>query len=123
MFFGVEAVDFLGHRVSKDGITPLPQKVEAIRHFPQLTSARKLRECLGIVNYYHQFLPKAVDTLHPLHDLLKGFPHRSTAPLRWTEDATTAFSSVKEELAWLPRLAFHDPEVQLCLTTNASSKV
>lgn len=119
--FGVEAVDFLGHRVSKEGITPLPQKVDAIRHFPQPSSARKLREFLGIVNYYHRFLPNAAYTLHPLHDLLKGHTYRSTAQLKWTQDATASFSAIKEEIARLPRLAYPDPDAQLFLTTDASS--
>ncbi|KAK3878823.1 hypothetical protein Pcinc_016633 [Petrolisthes cinctipes] len=51
---GVDSLDFLGHRVTPNGITPLPQKVEAVREFPRPNTARKLWEFLGIVNYYHR---------------------------------------------------------------------
>ena len=33
--FGVAEIDFLGHRVSKDGIRPLQSKVDAVRNFPK----------------------------------------------------------------------------------------
>ena len=37
--FGLSTIDFLGHRVTKDGAVPLPSKVEAVTHFPRpLTS-------------------------------------------------------------------------------------
>ena len=106
---------------SREGITPLPQKGEAIRHFPQPRSARNPREFLGILNYNHRFLNKAADTLHPLYDLVKGLSYSSTAQLKWTQDAAASFSTIKEEIARLPRLAYPDPDAQLFLTTDASS--
>ena len=44
--FGVPSLKFLGHIVSKDGILPLPEKVEAITNFPTPTTQRKLKEYL-----------------------------------------------------------------------------
>ena len=38
--FGQSEITFLGHRISKDGIFPLAEKVEAIKNFPVPTSAR-----------------------------------------------------------------------------------
>ena len=49
--FGVDAVDFLGHRVSSAGVTPLASKVESIRNFPRPSSVKALQEFLGMVNY------------------------------------------------------------------------
>ena len=34
--FGVSEIDFLGQRVNKDGIKPLPNKFKAIMEFPKL---------------------------------------------------------------------------------------
>ena len=39
--FGVPEMDFLGHHISTDGITPLPDKVQAVRDFPQPQSQRQ----------------------------------------------------------------------------------
>ena len=33
--FGVPSLDFLGHHIDRNGISPIPEKVEAIREFPQ----------------------------------------------------------------------------------------
>ena len=40
--FGVESVEFLGHHVSAKGVSPLPEKVNAIVDFPVPTSIRQL---------------------------------------------------------------------------------
>ncbi len=70
--FGVPALDFLGYRLDANGIRPLEQKVQVIRDFPLPTSQRKLREFLGLVNFYRRFIPHCAATLKPITDLLKG---------------------------------------------------
>ena len=35
--FGVREIEFLGHRVNKDGLLPLPMKIEAIKSYPKPT--------------------------------------------------------------------------------------
>ena len=54
--FGVDAIDFLGHRFTAQGIKPLPERVEAIHQFPRPQDAKSLGEFLGIVNFYHRFI-------------------------------------------------------------------
>ena len=49
--FGVTELDFLGHHVSSQGITPLPDKVKAVQDFPLPNSQRKLRQFIGLVNF------------------------------------------------------------------------
>ena len=68
--FGVSELEFLGHRVSSKGVQPLPEKVEVINSFPRPDSQRKLREFLGLINFYHRFLPQGATILQPLNDLL-----------------------------------------------------
>ena len=45
-------------------------KVQVIRDSPLPKSHRKLREFLGLVNFYRRFLPHAADLLYPLTQLL-----------------------------------------------------
>ena len=42
--FGQSELDFLGHHIDRNGITPLQDKVQAVREFPQPQSQRKLRQ-------------------------------------------------------------------------------
>lgn len=51
--FGVENLDFVGYWVSTQGISPLLQKVKAIKDFPQPSTPNKLHQSLGMVNNYH----------------------------------------------------------------------
>ena len=42
--FGVSELDFLGHHINADGITPLPTKVQAITDFPLPETQKQLRQ-------------------------------------------------------------------------------
>ena len=120
--FGADAVDFLGHRVTADGLRLLPQKVRAITDFPQFTTARKLREFWGIINYYHRFIPGAADTLRPLNDMLTGFTE-SWSMLLWTPEAESAFSGIKEDMTKLTLLFRPSPHAPTVLSTDTLATV
>ena len=98
----------------------MEDKVQAIRDFPLPFTQRKLREFLGLVNFYHRFVPSCAQTLQPLHDLLKTAP-KGTAPLTWTEATTAAFQSIKDALANATLLVHPQPEAPTCILTDASS--
>jgi Reverse transcriptase (RNA-dependent DNA polymerase) len=72
--FAATAVDFLGHRVTADGITPLQRHVDALMQLPTPTDIKQLQRFLGLVNFYRRFLPGIAGTLRPLTDSLHGNP-------------------------------------------------
>ncbi len=117
--FGVQSLEFLGHLVDRHGVHPLPVKVQAIRDFPRPTTQRKLREFLGLVNFYHRFLPGCANILQPLHSLLSG-PKKQGKTLTWEEGVTTAFNNSKEMLAKATLLHHPKPEALTNITTDAS---
>ena len=116
---GVTALDFLGHRVDAQGIRPLEDKVAAIRDFPMPTSLRKLHEFLGLINFYHRFIPNCASILGPLNDLLST-PPGTDRKVIWNETAITAFSQVKEALATATHLSHPKPFAPTCIMTDAS---
>ena len=119
--FAVSSLDFLGHRVSAAGITPLQSKVEAIQDYPQPTTTGQLRRFLGLVNFYHRFVPHCADILQPLHALLSAHPVRpKSAPLTWTTDAETALDAIKAALQNASLLSHPHPTAEVCLMTDAS---
>ena len=117
--FGVDQLEFLGHQVDSQGIRPLEEKIQVIRDFPQPTTQRKLREFLGLVNYYHRFIPGCADILHPINNLLSA-SHDSTKVLSWTEEATAAFTAIKEALATATLLFHPKPDAPTNIVTDAS---
>jgi len=119
--FGCPSLNFLGHRIDNHGITPLPVKVQAIRDYPQPQSRRQLRRFVGLVNFYHRFLPHAADLMQPLHALLTPSKSKSQT-LTWTEDALAAFQATKEALANASLLSYPTANAPTSLMTNASDK-
>ena len=118
--WGANLLDFLGFQVDQHGIRSLEVKVQAIREFPLPPTQHKLRQFLGLVNFYHRFLPNCALILQPLHDLLKGAPKGNT-PLTWTDAATKAFHTIKDALADATLLVHPRPNAPTCILTDASS--
>ena len=116
---GVSDLEFLGHHVDSTGTRPLDSKVDAIRHFPKPTTQRKLREFLGLVNFYHRFVPNCAATLVPLNSMLSS-AQNSHAPLHWMPTADNAFNRIKEALATASLLAHPKPDAPTCIITDAS---
>ena len=50
--FGKPELDFLGHRMSAAGIELLPERVQAIVELPAPTTAKELKNFLGVMNFY-----------------------------------------------------------------------
>ncbi len=72
--FAVPELDFLGHRISAAGVTPLRDNVQVILDFPKPTDGKSLQRFLGMINFYRRFLPGAAGTLRPLTAALSGNP-------------------------------------------------
>ena len=68
--FGAQEVDFLGHRFTANRILPLPSKVSAIKSYPIPSTIKEPQSFLGLVNYYHRFIPMAADKTADLHSTL-----------------------------------------------------
>lgn len=76
--FGVDSLDFLGHRIDQRGIQPVSLRVQVIKDYPQPSTTKKLRQFLGLINYYRRFIPRCASILQPLHSLLSKKPQANT---------------------------------------------
>ena len=117
--FGVDHLEFLGHQVDSQGIRPLEEKVQVIHDFPQPTTQHKLHEFLGLINFYHRFIPGCTDLLHPLNALLSS-SNNGPKSLPWSDEAIAAFTAAKEALAKATLLSHPKPEAPTNIVTDAS---
>ena len=93
--FGVSALEFLGRQVSKKGSSPTQAKLKVIQTFPQLSTVKGLQEFLGMINFYHRFLPNIAATLSPpLYGALKSSKPRQE--LVWSQEMEQAFLNGKK---------------------------
>ena len=116
--FGASSLTFLGHTVNDCGIRPLDEKVEVIRDFPIPESLRKLREFLGLINFYRRFIPHCADIVQPLTDILKCTKKNKEIAL--DDTALTAFGRVKSALANATLLVHPQSASPICLMVDAS---
>lgn len=116
-----ETLEFLGHNITTNGISPLPSKIQAIKEYQKPVTLKDLRRYLGIINFYHSFIPNAAKLLSPLTSLLSTA--RSTtgnAKLIWDEEAEEAFNNSKNFLSTATLLHYPDPHAETSIAVDAS---
>ena len=118
--FGVSTLTFLGHGVDQYGIRPLADKVKSIRDFPVPESLRKLRQFLGLINFYRRFIPCCADTVQPLTYMLRNCTKKNQ-PITLDESARSAFELIKVKLSEATLLDHPKVDAPSCLLTDASN--
>ena len=125
--FGTTELSFLGHHDCSEGISQLPSAVDAIVNFAKPEKQRALQRYLGMVNYYHRFIPHCAAKLTPLNNLLTAandghtrLSPKSNFDLKWNESAESTFSVSKQILANATLLVHPEPSAPLNITCNAS---
>lgn len=117
--FGSSSITYLGHCIDKNGVSPDPQKLEAIEKFPKPTTLTQLRAFLGLASYYRRFISGFASIAQPLHNLLKK---GSNVTEDWSDIHEQAMQELKKRLTSAPVLAFDDGKSDLRLYTDASSQ-
>ena len=112
--FGASSLAFLGHIISPEAISPLPEKVKALQDLQPSTSLRQLRYFLGVLNYYRCFIPYCADLVSPLSDLLRNRKKKNE------QISLKAFNEVKQKLAATSLLAHPVSDAQFSLVVDAS---
>ena len=111
----VPSVEYLGHRISKEGLQLTDDKVRAVLEAPQPTNVSELKAFLGLVNYYRKFMQNLSTVLTPLYTLLK-----KNTPWRWQADQEQAFNEAKTLLKSPKLLVHYDGHKELILTCDTS---
>ncbi|GFX80199.1 retrovirus-related Pol polyprotein from transposon 412 [Trichonephila clavipes] len=74
-------------------------------------------ELLGCCNFYRRYIKNFAKRALPLTDLL-----RKDTPFEWTSETQEAFDDIKKAILNPPVLALPDPDAELQITTDASSR-
>ena len=112
-FFKSE-IHYLGHLISPEGISPLPNKLDCIQHMPALKNAREIKQFLGLTGYYKKFVPRFADISRPLTTLTK-----KDKKFKWTP-ACQKSDLLKETLCGEPVLKYADTSKPYTPYTDAS---
>ncbi|CAJ2633781.1 unnamed protein product [Trifolium pratense] len=98
--FWLDNVTFLGHVVSKNGISVDPSKVEAVQNWPRPTTVKEIRSFLGLAGYYRRFVKNFSKLAFPLTRLTQ-----KKVEFQWTDACEESFQKLKQYLTSAPVLA------------------
>jgi len=102
--FGVTEVDFLGHRITQEGLKMDDHKVKAIMDWEPPKLVPTLKSFLGLASYYRKFIKNFAQIAAPLTILLK----KSTVTYESEGACNEAFETLKGILVKKPVLKLLD---------------
>ena len=113
--FCQHSVRFLGSIVSKEGVSPDPEKVRAVQEWPVPQNVTEVRSFTALAAYYRRFIRNFAAIARPLYDLTK-----KGQPFEWKAGQQNAFETLKERLTSAPVLVPPSDEGEFILDTDCS---
>ncbi|GAB2279902.1 hypothetical protein Dimus_039391 [Dionaea muscipula] len=98
--FWLDHVAFLGHVISRDGVSVDRKKVEAVERWPRPTTVSEVRSFLGMAGYYRRFVEGFSTLALPLTSLI-----RKDGKFVWSDACERSFVELKRRLTTAPVLA------------------
>ena len=108
-------IQYLGHIVSGEGITPLPEKLDSIQKMLPPKTPKEVKQFLGLIGHYRKFVPRFSDLARPLNALT-----RKNVEFEWTPICQESFDLLKASLMTEPILTYLDSNLPYVLFTDAS---
>ncbi len=108
-------VDYMGHKITSEGLKPDPEKVKAILQMPTPKDKKDLQRFLGMVQYLAKFIHHLSEIASPLRELLKR-----ENDWCWYEQHQKSYDEVKKACAEPPVLRYYDVSKNITLSVDAS---
>ena len=114
-FFAQNELEYLGFKITRDGIMPLPKKVEAIKNIAVPTTKKQLRSFIGLINYYRDMWQHRSGILTPLSSMTS-----KQAKWNWDDKCQQAFDTIKKLVARKTLLSYPNFNEPFDIHTDAS---
>ncbi|PIK48383.1 hypothetical protein BSL78_14743 [Apostichopus japonicus] len=114
---GLTEIKYIGHILTKDGMKPDPDKIEAVTQLPKPESRKDLERFLGMIQYLGKFLPDLSQESAPPRVLL-----RKEIEWHWDTEQEQCFQRLKELATKAPVLRYFDIDKPVKISVDASQK-
>jgi RNase H-like domain found in reverse transcriptase/Reverse transcriptase (RNA-dependent DNA polymerase) len=111
----VSEVKFLGIVINHKGIRINPDKIKAVKAWPELKTVKEVQGFLGLTNYYQRFVQGYVEKTELLTWLLK-----KDTRFIWQDTHRSAFELLKNQFEVGKILIAPDPQKLFRVETDAS---
>ena len=108
-------IQYVGHIVLGEGITPLSEKLNSIQKMLPRKTPKEIKQFLGLIGYYRRFVPRFSDLARPLNALT-----RKDVEFKWMPKCQESFKLLKTSLMTDPILTYPDPNLPYVLFTDVS---
>jgi hypothetical protein len=115
--FWLEQVTFLGHAISKGGISVDPSKVQDVLSWEAPTSVSDIRSFLRLAGYYQRFIEGFSKISKPMTELLE-----KDKQFKWMPACESSFQELKERLTTAPVLVMSDMEKPFSIYCDVSGQ-
>ena len=112
--FAQKRIAYLGHVITKEGVSADPEKVEAMKKWPQPKNVTVLCEFLGLTGYYRRFVASYGRIARSMTELLKKYG------FHWSVGASKAFEQMKDAMCSMPVLGLPYCTKPFIVETDAS---
>ena len=113
--FAKKSVKYLGHTLTKEGISVDTDKVSVIKNYKQPKNPKQVKQFIGCITYYKKFIKNFCHIVVPLNKLLK-----QNQPFIWDEKCEQSFQTLKNALVSTDILVYPDFSKEFLLYTDAS---
>ena len=113
--FGVEEIEFYGHKFTKDGLKPNADKIRAVKESSPPKSKEAVRSFLGMTGYLSKFIPRYASLTAPLRKLT----HKDTK-FKWGAEENEAFENLKASITSESTMAYFNPARPIVVRVEAS---
>ncbi|UYV68013.1 hypothetical protein LAZ67_5002793, partial [Cordylochernes scorpioides] len=114
--FFVDEINYLGHRINKNGIYPLEDKLDSIKKCPKPSNISELKSFLGMLSFYSKFVKNLSIHANPLFSLLK-----KSYNWNWKKEHDQAFEKCKNLISTKTCLTHYSQDLPLYVTCDASN--
>ena len=111
-------ISWWGMRINKDGITPDPQKVEAVKTMTPPASKEEVNSLVCMLQsdgYGRDFIPGLAERTKCIRKLLK-----KDAQFVWSKECQQEFEAIKEAFSENILMAHFDPKMETAIEVDAS---
>jgi len=114
--FGESEVEYLGFKITKEGIQVTAKKIEAVQRVLPPETIKTLYSFLCSMNYYRMLIPNFGKLTYELYKMTQTKASRCV----WSEHTLKCFNVLKQALISAPILAFPDNTKAFIIQTDAS---
>ena len=114
-YWAVDEVDYLGFRLTRQGVKPQAKKIAALMNMEAPRNKRTLRRLIGMVNYYRYMWKKRSHIMAPLTELIS-----KNVPFKWEKRHQKSLEELKQMIGHEVLLSFPDYTQPFQLYTDAS---